>query len=120
VASAAPGGGGADATLKACGRLGCGGGRRALLSAEHGFAVEAINTAAAGIDFAGEASARGRVRLLAFGEIRVPVGSGACFAMDAYRGTVRRRDCRAARFHLDIGAKFEAGSSRSYTSTLKQ
>lgn len=40
--------------------LGCGVGRHALLFAEHGFAVEAIDGAAAGIDFARrEAAARG-------------------------------------------------------------
>jgi SAM-dependent methyltransferase len=40
--------------------LGCGVGRHALLFAEHGFVVEAIDGAAAGLDFAGrEAAARG-------------------------------------------------------------
>ena len=40
--------------------LGCGVGRHALLLAEHGFAVEAIDGAAAGLDFARrEATARG-------------------------------------------------------------
>src|SRR5260370_1046324 len=40
--------------------LGCGVGRHALLFAEHGFAVEAIDGAAAGVDFARrEATARG-------------------------------------------------------------
>jgi tellurite methyltransferase len=40
--------------------LGCGVGRHALLFAEHGFAVEAIDGAAAGLDFARcEAAARG-------------------------------------------------------------
>ncbi|HYZ40706.1 MAG TPA: class I SAM-dependent methyltransferase [Stellaceae bacterium] len=40
--------------------LGCGVGRHALLFAEHGFAVEAIDGAAGGIDFARrEAAARG-------------------------------------------------------------
>jgi 2-polyprenyl-3-methyl-5-hydroxy-6-metoxy-1,4-benzoquinol methylase len=40
--------------------LGCGVGRHALLFAEHGFAVEAIDGAAAGLDFAHhEAAARG-------------------------------------------------------------
>ena len=40
--------------------LGCGVGRHALLFAEHGFAVEAIDGAAAGLDFARrEAIARG-------------------------------------------------------------
>ena len=40
--------------------LGCGVGRHALLFAEHGFAVEAIDGAAAGLDFASrEAAARG-------------------------------------------------------------
>src|SRR6201981_921327 len=40
--------------------LGCGGGGHALLFAEHGFAVEAIDGAAAGLDFARrEAAARG-------------------------------------------------------------
>jgi len=40
--------------------LGCGVGRHALLFAEHGFAVEAIDGAAAGLDFARrEANARG-------------------------------------------------------------
>jgi SAM-dependent methyltransferase len=40
--------------------LGCGVGRHALFFAEHGFAVEAIDGAAAGLDFAGrEAAARG-------------------------------------------------------------
>jgi tellurite methyltransferase len=45
--------------------LGCGVGRHALFFAEHGFAVEAIDGAAAGLDFArGEAAARGlRVNL---------------------------------------------------------
>src|SRR6516162_10051198 len=42
--------------------LGCGVGRHALLFAEHGFAVEAIDGAAAGLDFARcEAAARGRL-----------------------------------------------------------
>jgi SAM-dependent methyltransferase len=40
--------------------LGCGVGRHALFFAEHGFAVEAIDGAAAGLDFAcREAAARG-------------------------------------------------------------
>jgi tellurite methyltransferase len=40
--------------------LGCGVGRHALLFAEHGFAVEAVDGAAAGLDFAcREAAARG-------------------------------------------------------------
>src|SRR5438477_7878329 len=40
--------------------LGCGVGRHALLFAEHGFAVEAIDGAAAGLDFAcREAASRG-------------------------------------------------------------
>ena len=40
--------------------LGCGVGRHALLFAEHGFTVEAIDGAAAGLDFAcREAVARG-------------------------------------------------------------
>src|SRR5690348_16312143 len=40
--------------------LGCGVGRHALFFAEHGFAVEAIDGAAAGLDFAcHEAAARG-------------------------------------------------------------
>ena len=40
--------------------LGCGVGCHALLFAEHGFAVEAIDGAAAGLDFArSEAAARG-------------------------------------------------------------
>ena len=40
--------------------LGCGVGRHALLFAEHGFDVEAIDGAAAGLDFAcREAAARG-------------------------------------------------------------
>ena len=40
--------------------LGCGVGRHALLFAEHGFAVEAIDGAGAGLDFARrEATARG-------------------------------------------------------------
>src|SRR5260370_17955865 len=40
--------------------LGCGVGRHALCFAEHGFAVEAIDGAAAGLDFAcREAAARG-------------------------------------------------------------
>src|SRR5439155_23435449 len=40
--------------------LGCGVGRHALLFAEHGFAVEAIDGAAAGLNFARrEAAARG-------------------------------------------------------------
>ena len=40
--------------------LGCGVGRHTLLFAEHGFAVEAIDGAAAGLNFArGEAAARG-------------------------------------------------------------
>ena len=48
LARAAPGGGSAVTGLKARGTqhvldLGCGGGRHALLFAEHGFAVEAIN-----------------------------------------------------------------------------
>src|SRR5262249_22001651 len=45
--------------------LGCGVGRHALLLAEHGFSVEAIDGAAAGLDFASrEAAARGlRVNL---------------------------------------------------------
>ena len=52
-------------TLKARGArhvldLGCGVGRHALLFAEHGFAVEAIDGAPAGLDFArGEAASRG-------------------------------------------------------------
>jgi cyclopropane fatty-acyl-phospholipid synthase-like methyltransferase len=40
--------------------LGCGVGRHALLFAEHGFGVEAINGAIAGLDFARrEAASRG-------------------------------------------------------------
>src|SRR5438270_3505863 len=40
--------------------LGCGVGRHALLFAEHGFVVEAVDGAAAGLDFARrEAAARG-------------------------------------------------------------
>ena len=65
LACAAPGGGSAGALLKARGTqrvldLGCGVGRHALLFAEHGFTVEAIDGAAAGLDFAcREAVARG-------------------------------------------------------------
>jgi 2-polyprenyl-3-methyl-5-hydroxy-6-metoxy-1,4-benzoquinol methylase len=41
--------------------LGCGVGRHALLFAEHGFAVEAIDGATAGLDFARrEAAARAK------------------------------------------------------------
>jgi SAM-dependent methyltransferase len=53
---------------KACGArrvldLGCGVGRHALLFAEHGFAVEAIDGAAAGLDFAGREAAARSLRL---------------------------------------------------------
>ncbi len=48
--------------------LGCGVGRHALFFAEHGFAVEAIDGAAAGLDFAcREAAARGLRLSLSFG-----------------------------------------------------
>jgi len=65
LACAAPGGAALVPVLKARGTqhvldLGCGVGRHALLFAEHGFAVEAIDGAAAGLDFAcREAAARG-------------------------------------------------------------
>jgi tellurite methyltransferase len=64
LAGAAPGGGALVPVLKARGAqhvldLGCDIGRHALLFAEHGFAVEAIDGAAAGLDFAcREAAAR--------------------------------------------------------------
>jgi tellurite methyltransferase len=65
MACAAPGGGSADARAEARGTqhvldLGCGVGRHALLFAEQGFAVEAIDGATAGLDFAcREAAVRG-------------------------------------------------------------
>jgi 2-polyprenyl-3-methyl-5-hydroxy-6-metoxy-1,4-benzoquinol methylase len=43
--------------------LGCGVGRHALLFAEHGFAVEAIDGAAAGLDFACREAAARSLRL---------------------------------------------------------
>src|SRR5689334_15536535 len=56
--------------------LGCGVGRHALLFAEHGFAVEAIDGAAAGLDFARrEAAARGlRLNLLQADADALPFG----------------------------------------------
>jgi len=44
--------------------LGCGVGRHALLLAEHGFAVDAMDGAAAGLAFAGEAAAKRGLRLV--------------------------------------------------------
>jgi tellurite methyltransferase len=43
--------------------LGCGVGRHALLFAEHGFVVEAVDGAAAGLDFAGRAAAQRGLRV---------------------------------------------------------
>jgi SAM-dependent methyltransferase len=61
--------------------LGCGVGRHALLFAEHGFAVEAIDGAAAGLDFARrEAATRG---------FRLSPAPGRC-----RRVTLRRRELR--------------------------
>ena len=63
LAGAAPGGGSAGAGADGAQHvldLGCGVGRHALFFAEHGLAVEAIDGAAAGLDFAcREAAARG-------------------------------------------------------------
>src|SRR5499427_9771696 len=63
LAGAAFGGGSGGAGAKGAQHvldLGCGVGRHALLFAEHGFAVEAIDDATAGLEFARrEAAARG-------------------------------------------------------------
>src|SRR5437879_5602591 len=83
--------------------LGCGVGRHALFFAEHGFAVEAIDGAAAGLDFAcREAAARG-LRL----SLRQADADALPFADESFdyvlSGLVPVRKARSAQHVLDLG-----------------
>src|SRR5689334_18389727 len=71
--------------------LGCGVGRHALFFAEHGFAVEAIDGAAAGLDFAcHEAAARGlRLNLRQADADALPFAGGVERHLSRYDGRCR-------------------------------
>jgi tellurite methyltransferase len=82
--------------------LGCGVGRHTLLFAEHGFAVEAIDGAAAGLNFArGEAAARGlRLSLRQAEADAVPFAEGTFDDVLSwnviFHGTMGEVGCRLA------------------------
>jgi hypothetical protein len=80
--------------------LGCGVGRHALLFAEHGFAVEAIDGAAAGLDFAcREAAARGLQ--LSVRQADADALDGALLTMqDKVEGDLSERRIQVARTHF--------------------
>ena len=91
--------------------LGCGVGRHALFFAEHGFAVEAIDGAAAGLDFAcREAAARG-LRL----SLRQAGADGLPFADESF-GTdlsIRIGRLKQIRARSADHAKIERGAEAS-------